>query len=83
MVELHLFVIQSQAKRDRAESIPAQAKTQKSPQGQTQAHAIVPDVVKVNCNPYMCDDIITSLKSNIFIIITMTGVSRFCEFAIY
>lgn len=52
MVQLHLFVVQSQAKSDRAQSIPAQAKTQKSPQGQTQAHSIVPDVVKVNCNPY-------------------------------
>lgn len=52
MVQLHLFVVQSQAKSDGAQSIPAQAKTQKSPQGQTQAHSIVPDVVKVNCNPY-------------------------------
>lgn len=52
MVQLHLFVVQSQAKSNGAQSIPAQAKTQKSPQGQTQAHSIVPDVVKVNCNPY-------------------------------
>lgn len=52
MVQLHLFVVQSQAKSDRAQSVPAQAKTQESPQGQTQAHSVVPDVVKVNCSPY-------------------------------
>lgn len=52
MVQLHLFVVQSQAESDRAQSIPAQAETQKAPQTQTQAHSIVPDAVKVNCNPY-------------------------------
>lgn len=48
MVQLHLFIVQSQAESDRAQSIPAQAETQKAPQSQTQAHSIVPDAVKVN-----------------------------------
>lgn len=48
VVQLHLFVVQSQAKCDGAQSIAAQAKTQNGPQGQTQAHSIIPDVVKVS-----------------------------------
>lgn len=52
VVQLHLFVVQSQAKCDRAQSVAAQAKTQNGPQGQTQAHTVIPDVVKVNCNLY-------------------------------
>lgn len=50
VVQLHLFVVQSQAKCDGAQSVAAQAKTQNGPQGQTQAHAVIPDEVKVNCD---------------------------------
>lgn len=52
VVQLHLFVVQSQAKCDGAQSVAAQAKTQNGPQGQTQAHAVIPDEVKVNCDLY-------------------------------
>lgn len=47
MVQLHLFVIESQAKGHRAKHIPAKAETQNPPQGKTQADAVVPEVVKV------------------------------------
>lgn len=43
MVQLHLFVIESQAKGHGAEHIPAKTETQNSPQGETQAHAVVPE----------------------------------------
>lgn len=65
MVELHLLVVQSQAERYRTQSVPAQANTQKGPQGQTQAHSIIPDRVKVNSNPYtVYIYMITSLRQN-------------------
>lgn len=47
MVQLHLFVIESQAKGHGAEHIPAKTETQDPPQGKTQADAVVPEVVKV------------------------------------
>lgn len=48
MVQLHLFVVESQAKGHGAQRIPAQTESQNSPQGKTQTHSIVPDAVKVN-----------------------------------
>lgn len=48
MVQLHLFIIESQAKGHRAERIPAKTKAQDAPKGKTQADAVVPDVVKVS-----------------------------------
>lgn len=43
MVQLHLFVTESQAKGHGAEHIPAKTETQNTPQGKTQAHAVVPE----------------------------------------
>ena len=48
MVQLHLFVVESQAKGHGAQWIPAQTESQNSPQGKTQTHSIVPDTVKVD-----------------------------------
>lgn len=48
VVQLHLFVVQSQAECHGAQSVAAQAQSHNGPQGQTQAHAVVPDVVKVS-----------------------------------
>lgn len=47
MVQLHLFVIESQAKGHGAEHIPAETKAHDPPQGKTQTDAVVPEVVKV------------------------------------
>lgn len=48
MVQLHLFIIESQAKGHGAKHIPAKTKAQDPPQGKTQADAVVPGVVKVS-----------------------------------
>lgn len=48
MVQLHLFIIESQAKGQRAKHIPAKTKAQDPPQGKAQADAVVPGVVKVS-----------------------------------
>ena len=47
VVQLHLFVVESQAKGHGAQRIPAQTESQNAPQGKTQTHSIVPDTVKV------------------------------------
>lgn len=48
MVQLHLFVVESQTKGHGAKRIPAQTQSKNPPQGKAQAHSIVPDTVKVN-----------------------------------
>lgn len=48
MVQLHLFIIESQAKGHGAKHIPAKTEAQDPPQGKTQADAVVPGVVKVS-----------------------------------
>lgn len=48
MVQLHLFVVESQAKGHGAHRIPAQAEAQKPPQCKAQAHSVVPATVKAN-----------------------------------
>lgn len=48
MVQLHLFVVESQRESHGAQHIPAQTQSQNPPQGKTQAHSVVPDTVKVN-----------------------------------
>lgn len=45
VVQLHLFVVESQAKSHGAQSIPAQTQSQNPPQGKAQTHSIVPDSV--------------------------------------
>lgn len=48
MVQLHLFVVESQTKGHGAQRIPAQTQSQNPPQGKAQTHSIVPDTVEVN-----------------------------------
>lgn len=48
VVELHLFVVESQWEGYWAQRIPAQTQTQDPPQSQAQAHSIVSDNVKAN-----------------------------------
>lgn len=48
MVQLHLFIIESQAKGHGAKHIPAKTEAQDPPQGKAQADAVVPGVVKVS-----------------------------------
>lgn len=48
MVQLHLFIIESQAKCHGAKYIPAKTEAQDPPQGKAQADAVVPGVVKVS-----------------------------------
>lgn len=48
MVQLHLFVVESQAKGHGAHRIPAQAEAQDPPQRKAQTHAVVPATVKAN-----------------------------------
>lgn len=48
MVQLHLFVVESQAKGHGAHRIPAQAEAQNPPQCKAQAHSVVPATVKAN-----------------------------------
>lgn len=45
VVQLHLFVIESQAKGRGAQHIPAKTETQDPPQGKTQADTVVSEVV--------------------------------------
>lgn len=47
MVQLHLFVVESQAKGHGAQCVPARTQSHNSPQEEAQAHSIVPDYVKV------------------------------------
>ncbi|TNN52801.1 hypothetical protein EYF80_036975 [Liparis tanakae] len=42
VVQLHLLVVESQTKGHGAQRIPAQAQSQDPPQGQAQAHPVVP-----------------------------------------
>lgn len=46
VVQLHLFIAESQAEGHRAQCVPAQTQRQNSPQCQTQAYSIVPEWVK-------------------------------------
>lgn len=48
VVQLHLFVVESQTKGHGAQRIPAQPQSQNPPQGKAQTHSVVPDSVKVN-----------------------------------
>lgn len=48
VVQLHLFVVESQWEGHGARNVPAQTQSQDPPQGQAQAHAVVPDTVKTN-----------------------------------
>lgn len=48
VVQLHLFVVESQWEGHGARNVPAQTQSQDPPQGQAQAHAVVPDTVKSN-----------------------------------
>lgn len=43
VVQLHLFVVESQAKGHGAQRIPAKAESHDSPQSKAQAHPVVPE----------------------------------------
>lgn len=53
MVQLHLFVVESQAKGHGAQCVPAQTQSHNSPQEKAQAHSIVPDAVKVDTTKHV------------------------------